>query len=78
MFAEYRGSQLIQLLKCCGCARLAKDEDMTPRSDAEAPHREQDGFVINGGGVLIRGVVSARPLQLLAILCFEAFWRQCL
>jgi hypothetical protein len=55
MFAEYRGSQLIQLLKCCGCARLAKDEDMTPRSDAEAPHREQGGFVINGVGVLIRG-----------------------
>jgi hypothetical protein len=26
--------------KCCGCARLAKDEDMTPRSDAEAPLRE--------------------------------------
>jgi hypothetical protein len=41
--------------KCCGCARLAKDEDMTPRSDAEAPHREQGGFVINGVGVLIRG-----------------------
>jgi len=29
--------------KCCGCARLAKDVDMTPRSDAEAPHREQGG-----------------------------------
>jgi hypothetical protein len=38
--------------KCCGCARLAKDVDMTPRSDAEAPHREQGGFVINGVGVL--------------------------
>jgi len=38
--------------KCCGCARLAKDVDVTPRSDAEAPHREQGGFVINGVGVL--------------------------
>ena len=27
---------------------------MTPRSDADAPHREQGGFVINGVGVLIR------------------------
>ena len=32
MFAEYRGSQLMDVLKACGCARMAKDEDATSPS----------------------------------------------
>jgi hypothetical protein len=106
MLAEYRGSQLMDVLKSFGCARPAKDEDMTspsggdednddpydgtaeeamaevedevnkavregyepkrsvgpgvhgeyrPFRDGEAPHREQGGCVISGGGVIIRG-----------------------
>jgi hypothetical protein len=35
MFAEYRGSQLMDMLKACGCARLAKDEDVTSPSDGD-------------------------------------------